>query len=141
MSERRESSDIKAKIKDSSDDKVLVIMLILCFVLVIALVSVNIINAPRFEEPVFTPETSENGISSHENSYGSSDSEEILPIKINTATSDELQKIPGIGPVTAQKIIDFREEQGTIVEFSDLLAIDGIGEKTVKTIAEYCIIN
>ena len=42
MSEQRESSDIQAKIKDSSDDKVLVIMLVLCFVWGIAVVSVSI---------------------------------------------------------------------------------------------------
>ncbi len=138
-------NELKTKIKENPDERVLVIMLILCFILVIAVVSVNIINAPKFEEPVFTSSAVEEDISYLNSSYNSSvtvsESETIYFIGINTATIDELQKIPGIGPVTAQKIVDYRNENGTIVEFSELLNIDGIGEKTVETISEYCVIN
>ena len=141
MNEQQED----AKLNGNTDDRVLVIMLILCFALVMAVVAVNIIHAPKFEEPVFTADADASDISSVGGAYNSSaeaaESGESFPIRINFAGLDELQKIPGIGPVTAQKIIDFRDENGTIVEFSDLLAIDGIGEKTVETIAEYCIID
>ena len=65
----------------------------------------------------------------------------IFPLGINTATSEELQQIPDIGPVTAEKIILYREQIGTITDFDDLLPIDGIGQKTVERLAEYCYID
>ena len=49
--------------------------------------------------------------------------------------------MPKVGPSTAKLIIDYRNEYGTIVSFSELLSIDGIGEKTVEILKEYCIIN
>ncbi|HNW05190.1 MAG TPA: helix-hairpin-helix domain-containing protein [Oscillospiraceae bacterium] len=65
----------------------------------------------------------------------------VFPLGINTATGEELQLIPGIGPVTAEKIVRYREQIGTITEFDDLLPIDGIGQKTVAKLAEYCYID
>ena len=70
-----------------------------------------------------------------------SESATIFPLGINTATSEELQQIPDIGPVTAEKIILYREQIGTITDFDDLLPIDGIGQKTVERLAEYCYID
>lgn len=65
----------------------------------------------------------------------------IFPLGINTATSEELQQIPDIGPVTAEKIILYREQIGTITDFDDLLPIDGIGQKTIERLAGYCYID
>lgn len=70
-----------------------------------------------------------------------SDPEAIFPLGINTATSEELQQIPGIGPVMAEKIILYREQIGTFTDFDDLLPIDGIGQKTVEKLTEYCYID
>ena len=55
----------------------------------------------------------------------------------NTATSDELKTLPGIGPVLAARIIEYREQVGKFVKIDDLLAVKGIGEKTLAKIRPY----
>ena len=55
-------------------------------------------------------------------------------ININTASEKELQLLPGIGPVTASKIIQYRTEFGTFENTNDLLKIKGIGPKTLEKI-------
>jgi competence ComEA-like helix-hairpin-helix protein len=45
------------------------------------------------------------------------------PVNINTATSEELQQVPGIGPATAQKILQMRKSYGPFKSVDDLLAI------------------
>lgn len=49
-------------------------------------------------------------------------------ININTATKEELDTLPGIGPDTAQKILDYRQEQGNFQTLDDLKNVKGIGE-------------
>lgn len=49
-------------------------------------------------------------------------------ININTADAQELDKLPGIGPAIAEKIIQYRETNGSFKESSDLKKIPGIGE-------------
>lgn len=55
----------------------------------------------------------------------------------NTATSEELQTLPGIGPVLAARIIEYRETVGKFRTIDDLLAVKGIGEKTLAKIRPY----
>jgi competence protein ComEA len=52
-------------------------------------------------------------------------------ININSAGLSELDTIPGIGPVTAQKIIDYREKYGAFNSIEDLKKIGGMGDKTI----------
>ena len=49
------------------------------------------------------------------------------PISLNAATADQLDTLPGIGPVTAQKIVSFREQHGPFQTVDGLDAIPGIG--------------
>jgi len=56
--------------------------------------------------------------------------EETGRININTASADELETLPGIGPVLAERIIAFREEYGAFAETDELMLVSGIGEKT-----------
>lgn len=56
---------------------------------------------------------------------------ESSKIDINSASLEELDKIPGVGPVTAQKIFDYREKNGYFNSIEDLEKIDGIGKKTI----------
>ena len=51
-------------------------------------------------------------------------------INLNTANFKELTKLKGIGPVYAQRIIDYREKHGPFERIEDLMKVKGIGPKT-----------
>lgn len=55
-------------------------------------------------------------------------------ININTATLAELESLPEIGPVTAQKIIEYRQKNGPFKKIEDIMKVPGIGEKTFEAI-------
>ena len=50
-------------------------------------------------------------------------------INLNTATSRELAELPGIGPVIASRIVEFREKRGGFRSVEELLAVPGISER------------
>jgi competence protein ComEA len=58
------------------------------------------------------------------------------PVHLNTATVEQLDELPGIGPVTAQKIIDYREQHGAFSSVDDLDAIPGIGPARLEQLRE-----
>ena len=49
------------------------------------------------------------------------------PLDLNTATAEQLDGLPGIGPVTAQKILDYRQEHGPFHAVAELEGVPGIG--------------
>lgn len=53
-------------------------------------------------------------------------------ININTATVEELDLLPGVGKVTAQRIIDFREQNGPYRSVDDLVHVQGISTRTIE---------
>jgi competence protein ComEA len=61
------------------------------------------------------------------------DSGKVL-VNINTAGQSELERLPGIGPSLAKKILDFRQKNGPFKNPSDLVAVQGIGEKKFEQI-------
>jgi competence ComEA-like helix-hairpin-helix protein len=61
----------------------------------------------------------------------------LKPVNINTATSEELQQVPGIGPVTADKILQMRKSYGAFKSVDDLLAIRGLGQKRLDKMRKY----
>ena len=64
-----------------------------------------------------------------------------FPININTATAQQLEALPGIGPTYAQRIIDYRNAHGPYTSPSQLLNISGIGEKRLAAIWDYITIG
>lgn len=66
--------------------------------------------------------------------------ERILRIEINTAPKDRLDVIPGVGPSTADNIIDYRDNN-TIDELSDLDEITGIGPATAEKMADRLLLD
>lgn len=56
------------------------------------------------------------------------------PVNLNTATLEQLDTLPGIGPSLARSIIDYREAYGPFQSVGDLMNVTGIGEKRMEAI-------
>jgi competence protein ComEA len=54
------------------------------------------------------------------------------PISLSSATIEELDELPGVGPITAQKIVDYRAEHGPFASVDDLDAVPGIGPTRIE---------
>ena len=52
------------------------------------------------------------------------------PVNLNTATAADLEKLPGIGPATAARIIEYRQKNGSFKKAEELMNVQGVGEKT-----------
>ena len=63
------------------------------------------------------------------------------PVDLNTATSEELQQVPGIGPATAEKILQMRKSYGAFKSVDDLLAIRGLGAKRLEKMRKYLTVG
>lgn len=72
------------------------------------------VNSPSSKEPAPAPKTG--------------------PVNINTADLTELQRLPGVGPAIARRILDDRAANGLYRSVDDLMRVRGIGEKTLEKI-------
>jgi competence ComEA-like helix-hairpin-helix protein len=63
------------------------------------------------------------------------------PVNLNSATSEQLQQVPGIGPATAGKILQMRKTYGPFRSVDDLLAIRGLGAKRLERMRKYLTVG
>ena len=62
-------------------------------------------------------------------------------LDLNTATQEELDALPGIGPVKAEAILQYREESGPFRTVEEIMEVKGIGEKTLEQLRPYVTVE
>ena len=62
-------------------------------------------------------------------------------VSLNHAGKEELERLPGIGPVSAERIVAYRNRNGYFQSFEELTKVKGIGEKTVEKLKPYLELN
>jgi competence protein ComEA len=60
----------------------------------------------------------------------SSSASASAPINLNTATAAQLETLPGIGKSTAERILEYRQKNGSFKKVEDLMNVRGVGEKS-----------
>ena len=61
-------------------------------------------------------------------------------INLNAASAEQLESLPGIGPVTAQRIVDYRAKVGKFKRIEEIINIKGVGEKKFEKIKDRLVI-
>ena len=112
------------------------------------LTNINLAYILEDGEKIYIPKKGEeinknNNLNKESSSYTNYSSSELLnnKININKATQTELETIPGIGPSTALKIINYRKENGKFTSLEDIKNISGIGDSKYKKIKNYICIK
>jgi len=65
----------------------------------------------------------------------------LLVLNLNTATVEQLDRLPGVGPVLAKRIVEFREKKGGFRRIEELLAVPGVSERKWKILREYVVVE
>jgi competence protein ComEA len=60
---------------------------------------------------------------------------------LNSASADQLERLPGIGEVTARKIIEYREQNGPFRRPEEIIIIEGFSERRYRAIADLVCVN
>ncbi len=64
-----------------------------------------------------------------------------LKVDLNRAGIEELVKLPGVGEIVAQRIVNYREENGAFQATEELMNVRGIGEKTYLKLEPYLTVS
>ena len=80
--------------------------------------------------------TSSSGVVQEEQTNGQSEQKKNEKININTATQTQLETLPGIGPSTSLKIVNYREENGKFKNIEDIKDVSGIGDAKYENIKD-----
>jgi len=62
-------------------------------------------------------------------------------VNVNTATVDQLQLLPRVGPSIAERIVEFRESNGPFASIDELAAVRGIGERSLERMRPYLAVD
>ncbi len=62
-------------------------------------------------------------------------------VNINTADASQIAFLPRVGPKTAERVIQFREEHGPFDRPTDLMQVKGIGDKTFELLSQYIVVE
>lgn len=134
-----------------SHEKILIVVaLTLCagilfynafFIPQISIPSVIYVDANENSEGSTTSESKENSYEeskSNEKENSSKDQAKSgSKVNINTSTVEELEKLDGIGPAIAQRIVDYRNANGNFLSIDEIKNVSGIGEKTFEKFKDY----
>ncbi len=101
--------------------------------------AVNLAQRLQDGDQIFVPALPAEGETSEGNSLPTPNAPRI--VNINEATLEELDTLPGIGPTTAQAIIDYRAANGPFESIDELLDVQGIGEGTLDDIRAYVTVE
>ena len=93
---------------------------------------VNLAKKLKDEDYIYVDKIQKVDQSQKTDSYSESGLNQDGTVNINTASKEELKTIPGVGDVTAQNIIDYREENGGFSSVEDIKNVDRIGDKTFE---------
>src|SRR3954447_6535962 len=63
----------------------------------------------------------------------------VAPVQLSTATLEQLDSLPGVGPATAQKILDYRTKHGAFSSVDELDAVPGIGPKRLEQLRDLVV--
>lgn len=94
-----------------------------------------------FEIPERTEGVSNNPVSSDDNVEPWDTKNASEKVNINTAAPGELEKLPGIGPVLANRIIEYRETVGLFSDEKEIIKVNGIGNGKYCAIEEYITVE
>lgn len=111
------------------------------------LTNINLAYILEDGEKIYIPKIGEEvkteSITSSSSSYStySSSSVKNNKININKATQTELETIPGVGPSTALKILDYREKNGKFSSIEDIKNVSGIGDAKYEKMKDYITVK
>ena len=92
------------------------------------------------DPPRSDPSTTARPVETKPKSTKPAEDKVTFPVNINSASKRELDALPGIGEVLAQRIIDYRSANGPFQSVDELIKIKGIGEKTLAKLKPYATV-
>lgn len=90
--------------------------------LIVALVAIVSVPAVAQKAPASSPKSPAGAVKSTASA--------AAPVNLNTATQAQLETLPGIGAKAAQRILEYRQKNGSFRKIEDLMNVKGIGEKS-----------
>ena len=112
------------------------VFLFIAIVIICAIVGIDVQRREKQYKSFFIERNEANAVEAPVIENEPSEIEEELMININTANVFELQLLEGIGEKTAERIIEYRNENGNFEVIEDLMRIDGIGKKKFDAVKE-----